>query len=55
MSRNITKARESGGTLGEECEPESAQFLLFEPRVEGEEFAPPSKEIAAAKGMDAVL
>ena len=46
---------DTGGRLGEEREPESAQFLLFEPRVEGEEFAQPSKEIAGAKGMDAVL
>ena len=43
------------GRLGEEREPESAQFLLFEPRVEGEEFAQSSEEIAGAKGMDAVL
>ena len=46
---------DTGGRLGEEREPESAQFLLFEPRVEGEEFAQPSKEIEGAKGMDAVL
>ena len=43
------------GRLGEEREPESSQFLLFEPRVEGKEFAQSSEEIAGAKGMDAVL
>ena len=43
------------GRLGEEREPESAQFLLFEPRVEGEEFAQSNEEIAGAKGIDAVL
>ena len=43
------------GRLGKEREPESAQFLLFEPSVKGEEFAQSSEEIAGAKGMDAVL
>ena len=43
------------GRLGEEREPESSQFLLFEPRVEGEEFAQSSEEIAGAKGMDVIL
>ena len=43
------------GRPGEECKPESSQFLLFEPRVEGEEFSKSSKEIAGAKGVDAIL
>ena len=43
------------GRVGEEREPESSQFLLFEPRVEGEVFAQSSEEIAGAKGMDAIL
>ena len=55
MSRNNSKARESILEDTKEREPESAQFLLLEPRVKGEEFAQPSKEIAGAKGMDAVL
>ena len=57
VSRINTKARESilEEDLAKNVSLESAQFLLFEPRVEGEEFAQPSEEIAGAKGMDAVL
>ena len=43
------------GGLGEECKHESSQFLLFEPRVEGEELTESSEEIAGAKGVDAIL
>ena len=55
FKRPLLTHRNASGRLGEEREPGSSQFLLFEPRVEGEEFAQPSKEIAGAKGMDAVL
>ena len=43
------------GRFVEELEPQSSQFLLFESRVEGEEFAQSSEEIAGAKGMDVIL
>ena len=58
VSRNNTKARES--ILEEDLAKNVSlslhnSFCLFEPRVEGEEFAQSSEEIAGAKGMDAVL
>ena len=46
---------DTGGGPGEECKPESSQFLLFEPGVEGEGLTKSSEEIAGAKGVDAFL
>ena len=45
----------TGGGPSEECKPESSQFLLFEPGIEGEEISESSEEIARAKGVDAIL
>ena len=46
---------DNGVGLGEEHEPESAQFLLLEQGIESEGFAKPGKEVARAEGVDAIL
>ena len=53
--KRVGRVSRAGGGPGEECKPESSQFLLFEPGVEGEELTESSEEIARAKGVDAIL